>query len=454
MAAPLNRPEFQRLVEIIRDHPDFATETGRWRLLRAALQGHARTAAVLAGLDLGGHPQGVAVEVVTRLSAFGCLGGRHALALVLESVREGSGDDLSPELDRFIAELDGHCGPTRPGGRTGAILHLSDLHFGTLTDARNWQSQVAEDLKRELGCDRLDGLILSGDLTQRATAAEYAAAVEFLALLSREFGLTPERIALVPGNHDLNWDLSQAAYDPGTTTAYRAADDTERRRWIDTGSDLWVRDEDRYRRRFAPFSSQFYAKLKGLPYPTDYPDQFSIEHWPDLGLLVLGLNSACEIDHHHRDRVGIHPEALTGAVDLIRARPDWDACLKIAVWHHPLAGPDASRITDHGFLERLALAGFRLALHGHIHKAETHQYRYDLTPGGRRLDIIAAGTFGAPSRDWVPGYPLQYNLLRLTADQLTIETRRREEPNGAWKPDARWLQGPGRDPLPRYRIDL
>ena len=83
---------------------------------------------------------------------------------------------------------------------------------------------------------------------------------------------------------------------------------------------------------------------------------------------MLGLNSAWEIDHHHRDRAGIHPQALTGALNLIRARPDWDACLKLAVWHHPLAGPEPSRITDHGFLERLAQAGFRLALHGHIHK--------------------------------------------------------------------------------------
>jgi hypothetical protein len=77
-----------------------------------------------------------------------------------------------------------------------------------------------------------------------------------------------------------------------------------------------------------------------------------------------------------------------------------------------------------------------------------------MSPGGRRIDLISAGTFGAPVRQWVPGYPLQYNLLVLSGRTLTVETRCREEPSGAWRPDARWLQGAGKDPLPRYSIAL
>ena len=111
-------------------------------------------------------------------------------------------------------------------------------------------------------------------------------------------------------------------------------------------------------------------------------------------------------------------------------------------------------ITDHGFMKQLAKAGFRFALHGHIHKAETSFYSYDLTADGRKLNIICAGTFGAPIREWVPGYPLQYNLLKLEGNQLTVQTRRREELNGAWKPDARWLQGAGQNPLPYYEINF
>jgi hypothetical protein len=77
-----------------------------------------------------------------------------------------------------------------------------------------------------------------------------------------------------------------------------------------------------------------------------------------------------------------------------------------------------------------------------------------MSANGRKLDRICAGTFGAPTKELVPGYPWQYNLLKFEADQLIVETRRREKENGAWKPDARWSQGTGQDPLPRYTIAL
>lgn len=105
-------------------------------------------------------------------------------------------------------------------------------------------------------------------------------------------------------------------------------------------------------------------------------------------------------------------------------------------------------------MEQLAVSGFRFFLHDHIHKAETSQYRYDLSTNGRKFDRICAGTFGAPVREWVPRYALQYNLLKFEGDKLTLNTRRREEINGAWKPDARWLMGAGQNPLPFYEISL
>ncbi|MBW4504976.1 MAG: metallophosphoesterase [Scytonematopsis contorta HA4267-MV1] len=168
--------------------------------------------------------------------------------------------------------------------------------------------------------------------------------------------------------------------------------------------------------------------------------------------MILGLNSAWQLDHHYRTRAGIHPRAISNALKTIRQNPAYQNSIKIAVWHHPLNSPYEDRIKDTGFMERLAQAGFRFALHGHIHKAENSLYRYDLNTTGRKLDIVCAGTFGAPIREWVPGYPLQYNFLKLEGNKLTVQTRRREELNGAWKPDARWLMGAGQNPLPYYEI--
>ncbi|MFS8071601.1 MAG: hypothetical protein ACMG6S_34970, partial [Byssovorax sp.] len=152
---------------------------------------------------------------------------------------------------------------------------------------------------------------------------------------------------------------------------------------------------------------------------------------------------------------GIDPRALTGALEqLDRDRAMYLDCHKLAVWHHPLSSEHEDRIKDHGFMERLAVAGFRLSLHGHIHKAQTLPFQYDHAAGGRKIDVISAGTFGAPVNEWVPGHPLQYNLLQLQGRRLTVKTRRREELEGAWKPDARWSRGPGEDPRSRYEIEL
>ena len=332
------------------------------------------------------------------------------------------------------------------------ILHLSDLHFGTEANAQSWYEQLAADLTRELACERLDCAVLSGDIANRSTKAEYAAAKSFLDKLCQRFGLSKSRLVIVPGNHDINWPLSEKAYTVMKSKDYKGSRSDGR--VIDKGEYLEARVEAKYLRRMDLFRA-FYESVKGEPYPADHADQATIHAFPDLGLVFLGLNSAWQLDHHYTRRAGIDPRALTAALEqLDRDRAAHGDCHKIAVLHHPLSSEHEDRIKDHGFMERLAVAGFRLTLHGHIHKAQTLPFHYDHTAGGRKIDVIAAGTFGAPVNEWVPGHPLQYNLLRLEGRRLTVETRRREELEGAWKPDARWLRGAGKDPLPRYEIEL
>jgi len=338
------------------------------------------------------------------------------------------------------------------------ILHLSDLHFGTRSDAENWYSQLADDLFHELKCTQLDLLILSGDVANRAIPEEYAAAECFLRSLCREFNLSSEQMVIVPGNHDVNWSIAKRAYTPMRREEYMdllgengAPDENYA---IDKGEFVEVQDPKKYKERFKSFST-FYSTITGSPYPLDYEEQAILHHFPTRNLLVLGLNSAWQLDHHYRSRASIHPNALSGVLTDIRQNPQvYGQCLKFAVWHHPLHNAGDDHISDMSFMQRLAQAGFCAAFHGHVHKAHADLYRYDINISGRRANIICAGTFGAPTRQWTPGYPLQYNLLRIEGARLIVETRCRREPNGAWKPDAIWTQGPGRDPLPRYEIVL
>ena len=331
---------------------------------------------------------------------------------------------------------------------TRRLLHLSDLHFATADQVTIAYAQLAADLRQQ-GVDQLDALIVSGDLVNRATAAEYAAAALFIEQVKSGFGLKAHAVVLVPGNHDVSWALADSAYRL-VRRAQHAGDLVPGSYVEHTPEIVEVRDDEVYRQRFAPFS-EFYEKIKGEPYPLAYDEQATIARLPEAGLCILGLNSAWEIDRHFSDRASIHMGALAGALQRLPAQAPGE--LRIATFHHPIHGGEDSRLRDSGFLQQLAVAGFRLILHGHVHRADAALYRYDRAVGGRRLDIVTAGTFGAPVREWVPGYPLQYNLLVIRPDRVVVETRCRREVNGAWEPDAIWRQGPGKDPLPRYSIE-
>lgn len=345
------------------------------------------------------------------------------------------------------------------------IIHLSDLHFGTSQQANLWSSQLLQDLRFELNISTIDALIISGDIASNSTESEYDAALEFINEFRKDFNLEHSQIVIVPGNHDLNWDLSKKAYKPIKMNDYEGPFITingEKRpdpsHAIERGNDLIEqKDEDLSRDRFHYFS-KFFQKIKHKSYPiSDYARNYTIDFFPgnaDQPLLVLGLNSAWEIDHHYKDRASINMDALSNALKEINRNPDYSRCHKFAVWHHPLDSASNDRIKDRSFLDQLVVSGFCIFMHGHVHKAEMSPYHYDIRTNGRRIHRICTGTFGASTRDLVPGYPWQYNVLQIRCDQVTVTTRRREEENGVWKPDARWSQGAGEDPSPRYTVPL
>ncbi|MEQ8756108.1 MAG: HEAT repeat domain-containing protein [Coleofasciculus sp. G1-WW12-02] len=332
------------------------------------------------------------------------------------------------------------------------ILHLSDLHFTTLDQATLWSTQLRLDLRHELNISQLDALILSSDIANYSTPEEYEAAAQFLNTLCQTFSLNPEQITIVPGNHDLNWNLAQEAYLLVDRPKYNG-------KLIDghyikvTDEVIRVRDETAYKKRFENFR-QFYKDIKRKPYPLDYDQQYTLDYLPEQNLLILGLNSAWQLDHHFKSRASIHENALSNALDEIDTNPDYDNCLKIAVWHHPLDSPYQDRIIDQDFIGLLAVSGFRFFLHGHIHKAETSLFRYDMSRDGRKLDRICAGTFGAPTKELVTATPWQYNLLIFEKDKLTVRTRCRRGKDAPWESDSIWRQGAGKSSLDYYTIEL
>lgn len=336
----------------------------------------------------------------------------------------------------------------KPGSTPNAIhiLHLSDIHLGTLAEARKYRMQLETDLSRELGVKRLNYLVLSGDPVDKAAPEEYEAAFDFTSSIMKRFGLDESRVIIVPGNHDVNWDLSEQAYSFVWKRKLPAV--------LPVGSSIQagdlgalLRDDKVYRNRFKHFSEHLFEKVRsGASYPIEYVDQGILHRYPADRILFLALNSAWEIDHHYRHRAGINMEALANSLDQIQDG-DYGDWIKIAIWHHPVSGIE---MMNDEFMQLLSVHGFQMCLHGHVHEAKNDYFRYDQ----RGVNIIGAGTFGAPTKDQVAGIPLQYNLLSLDplTLTLTVSTRKKEKPDGAWMADARW--GDKNEPSPRYKIQL
>lgn len=327
------------------------------------------------------------------------------------------------------------------------VLHLSDLHFTDDTFADVWRTQLESDLIQELGIHRLEYLVISGDVANRSTEEEYDAAFAMVDGLVKRFGLDGSRVVIVPGNHDLNWDLCEQAYP--FVPKRKLPSPLPEERWIPAGeAGALLRDDALYRERFAHYNTYFHRRVYSGQYnPLDDVDQFLFVERPEDRILYLGLNSSWQLDHHFRTRAGIHMPALTKALDLLQDGK-YNGWLKVAVWHHPVTGKE---MMNDEFMQLLAVHGFQIGLHGHIHEASQGFYHYD---DRRKIHIIGAGTFGAPVHEQVTGIPLQYNLLTFDPKTgvMTVNTRKKEKTDGAWSADARW--GDKNDPKSWYRFKV
>ena len=202
---------------------------------------------------------------------------------------------------------------------------------------------------------------------------EYDAAFELVDKLVNRYGLNPDRVITVPGNHDLNWDLSEEAYD--FVPKRKLPKSLLEGQYIDAGgAGALIKDEERYQQRFKYFSDRFYKKVYSKPYPLEYDRQAILHPCPDDKILFLALNSCWELDHHYKDRASIKSGAIAHAVDQILTG-NYDDWLKIAVWHHPVTSAESMKNT--AFLEQLAVNGFQIAMHGHIHQAKDENFQYD-----------------------------------------------------------------------------
>jgi small GTP-binding protein len=342
------------------------------------------------------------------------------------------------------------------------ILHLSDLHVSAGDDPISLLqplSAALRDTYEGLGLERLDYLVVSGDITNRASPAEFEKARELVSGIIEQFSLTAERCILVPGNHDLDWNTDVYRWEKKRQVdAKRLKQGT----FVEQGDGYLLREEAKYPERFKNFSQHFYHPLTQRPYPLEPEQQCLPTLFTESRLQFLAMNSGWEIDEYFPERSSISEQALSRGLaaadqELAQARGRGDLpkdarVLRLAVWHHPITGNE--KIQADAFLGRLLQANVRVCLHGHVHEDRADLVNY--LHAQQRLHVVGAGSFGAPTHQRPESVPRLFNVLEVERDlkRIRVHTRALRKQGGAWEGWAVW---PGEKPGDRrtyYEFDV
>ena len=230
------------------------------------------------------------------------------------------------------------------------LLHLSDPHFGAE------ESGAVTALLALAEQERPDVVVASGDITQRARAAEFDAAQRFFERLDAR------HVLVVPGARDIPlWDLPQRLLAP-----------------------------------FAGFRRVFGDNLE--------PRLIAPFVW------IAGLVSPRRWRHANG---ALSRDQVLRTAQWLQAAPP--GVLKVVAVHHPMAAmhwydeddvvPGATEA-----LARWAEAGVHVVLGGHTHRPSALAVRP--TAGGPGLALWVAQAGSAISRRLVPGGTQSVNLLR------------------------------------------
>ncbi len=377
--------------------------------------------------------------------------------LALKTVIERRTQQDVTEIKRVMAQAE----PRESEAEPIRILHLSDLHITANEDPIVRLQPLLADLQDKeggFGFERLDYLVLSGDLTNRATPEEFDNVYQLISRLIERFELSAERCLIVPGNHDLSWD--EQVYE---WRQKRLVDEYKQPSGslVVEGNGYLVRNEDKYPQRFLNFG-KFYHSLVQQPYPLKAEEQGLSFLFPDARLQFLALNSAWEIDEFFKDRSSVNKSALSSALlkadeQLKQARNTErlakDAeVLRLAVWHHPVTGNE--KIVNDAFLDRLRQADVRICLHGQVHEERADLVGY--WHPTRQLHVVGAGSFGAVAKDRPESTSRLYNLIEIARDHswAKVHTRHMRKDGGAWEGWAVWPGSNAHEKRTYYGIDL
>jgi len=317
-----------------------------------------------------------------------------------------------------------------------AIMQLSDLHkeISIFPSNKAFVSSIISDVVKytneEIPVPRPDILVICGDIVQGSNQIEdfeaaiqeikqqYSEATDILNQLSTKlFDSDKNRIIIIPGNHDISWShsgksmekLSKA--DDNFVEICKRPESNIRWDWKDF-SFYQISDLDLYEQRFLPFAEFYTAFYNNQREYSLIPEkQYDIFEFPKYKLLFAGFNS-CFLNDHLNQIGRIHPECIASCYNYV-SQKKFDDWLKVAVWHHDFYGfPNRADFMDERTVQFLIDKGFRIGLHGHLHKDEILKIKFSADQSVKML-VFGCGSLGASPKRIPLGISNQYSIIEI-----------------------------------------
>jgi hypothetical protein len=297
-------------------------------------------------------------------------------------------------------------------------IHVSDIHFGHGDAGHGWdQELVMATLRRDIAARPvdvpIDAILVTGDIAFSGAGRspdEYARAHKWLLELARTVNLGPERIFVVPGNHDVNRGV-----DARNRSAGRLLEALRSRAVPKQGIDDALRDPDDRKllasrmAAFLEFAKDFgpWVSREGeLPEQRLHWVHGPLEGKGGLRVRLVGLNTALlSKDDEDFGQLRLGNEQLAKAFVEDHANE-----VVLVLSHHPLK---KGWLADEGHADAMLRQNAHAHLSGHVHGAESEEARAG--SGGSFVRVTA----GAAHNDQLPpGIPQShgYNFGEIRRD--------------------------------------
>ena len=299
--------------------------------------------------------------------------------------------------------------------RSVTLLQLSDMQFGAKHRFESGApgsllSRLREDFEEMQQRHGLmpDIILVTGDLVETGKPSEFKQFMRFAEALVEGFDLPRRRLVMIPGNHDINWAACEG-YFKDCEADERAP---QRPYWPKL-------------RHYAAMFAEFYANEPDLTFTEEAP--YTLFDYPELGVVVAGLDSTIADSHRADDHYGfLGEEQLKHFAGKLRMLQD-QGFVRIAAVHHDPTHPEAEAARqDLKDLKRILAPYLNLVVHGHTHEDELNWL-------DNTIPILGVGSAGVQAAQRPAEVPNQYQWIRIFADRIEYGSR-------AYVPDQkRWV---------------